>query len=642
MRLPAFGIILLLSLLVLVSCNERAALDRPQAQEGELIPLDLSFALQGSSGGTRADAGTLTELSGQGHFRGMDHIRIVPFALGDSVVRATSRAIGDIRSLPDIDGRIDESAYSGANYHTGLIRNNHAHLFPNAFAALPSGTGAVLVYGRAPRVARQNPVEEKHFNGSLVERGWPDGTPAEYVFAGDLGFAPEAIHDAKAGKIDSLVSRILTDLVSGASYTQKYYYNHGGTWDEANIAITWDGRVGDPTLQEYFRWITGDSQLMTGAAGNLEYMLTDLYRRLLRFHSLEEDPYLHTLNGRQYAAVLSNGGSDTFTYAHLYDGLRDTLIGRFNAGVNRGDLRIDAEDAVTFVADSLRNYPRSLGLPSGAAVLRWRGTGFIPAVAALEGVAPMDRFCYMPPLYYFAQTTISTSDDQKIYEKYTQAAPNWASILGQYRQGKVVATTTHSVALDSALQYSNGLLALTVCATTTGLPDNDGDDRTVCMASGTNFPVTGVIIGSQYAQDYAFRPDTTGTEYNLFDRNVSGVYLTTAESAEVRTLVLPTPQHRDVYFYLELRNDSGASFSGAEGIILPGQYFYLAGRLEKSTDPAYPQVFMPDHVTTARCIVSSMENAHICVPEMGNPQLQLGVRTLTDWIMAASSYVILD
>ena len=640
MRIASTGKVMLLFLLVLLGCTGKAVVDTPPDPDGDLIPLDLSFALQGS-GRTRADAGTLSELADQGRFRGMDHIRIIPFSVGAGEISASTRAIGDIRALPDIDERIDERAYSGSLYHSGLIRNNHAHLFSSAFAALPRGTDAVLVYGRAPRVSKPTVVQDKHFNGSLLETGW-QAEGGAYVAAGDLGFAPEAIHDAKAGKIDSLISRILTDIVSGATYSQKYYYQRNGTWYEANIAVPWNENTGDPTLREYFRWITGDSQLMTGAGANLERMLTDLYRRLLRFQSLEEDPFMHTVNGVQYPAVLSNGGSDTFTYAHLYEGLRDTLVNRFTGRVNFGDLRIDSEESVSFAADSLRNYPSSLGLPTGSAVLRWRGTGFVPAVASLEGVAPMDRFCYMPPLYYRTQTTISTSDDQKIYEKYTQDAPSWLSILGQYRQGKEVTPSTYSVALDSALQYGCGLLALTVAASTAGLPDNDDDDRTVCMATGTNFPVTGILVGSQYAQDFAFCPDTTGTEYNLYDRQVSGLYLTTEESAEARTLVLPTPRNRDVYFYLELRNDSGASFTGAEGIILPGQYFYLAGRLEHSAGSGFPQVFMPDHVTTAHCVVSSMENAHICVPEMGNPQLSLGVRTRTDWIMAASSYVILD
>ena len=430
--------------------------------------------------------------------------------------------------------------------------------------------------------------------------------------------------------------------MSAVSYTQIYYYRRSGIWHTASVAVAWNDNVGDPILRDYFRWITGDSQLMTGAGSNLEYMLTSLYRRLCNFHSLEEDPYLHTVGGVQYTAVLTEGGDDGFTYAHLYDGLRDVLLARFDDLLEAGDIRIDSEGAVSFSSGTLKDYPRSLGLPAGAASLRWRGLNFAPAAEGLDGIAPIDRFCYMPSLYYYASTTLSTSEDREIYKKYTKDMQSWSSILSQYRLGKVVNTSTRSVALDEPLQYACGMLVATVRATSTSLPDNDGDDRTACSATGTNFPVTGIILGGQFRQNFDFSPDLSGNEYNLYDRNISGVYLTTAESADMRTLVLPTPANRDIYFYLELRNDSGTAFTGAEGIILPGQYFYLAGKLEKSTDASFPSVFMQDHLTTAHCTVSSMENAHICVPEMGNPQLMLGVQTRTNWTMAASSYVILD
>ena len=106
--------------------------------------------------------------------------------------------------------------------------------------------------------------------------------------------------------------------------------------------------------------------------------------------------------------------------------------------------------------------------------------------------------------------------------------------------------------------------------------------------------------------------------------------------------MLPSPQTSDVYFFLELRNDSSSSFTGAEGIILPGSKFYLAGVLEKSEDPVLDRVFMQDYFTTVKCTVTSLANAHISVPEMGEPQLTLGVQTRLNWIMSASAYVVLD
>ena len=132
----------------------------------------------------------------------------------------------------------------------------------------------------------------------------------------------------------------------------------------------------------------------------------------------------------------------------------------------------------------------------------------------------------------------------------------------------------------------------------------------------------------------------------MYDNQVSGVYLTTEESPQIRTLVFPTLVDKDIFFFLEFRNDSGSPFYGAEGIIMPGSHFYLAGKLEKpsAADQAsgLTSVIMQDHFTSVSCVVSTLENAHISVPELSNPQLALGVHTQTDWINSAASYIVLD
>ena len=282
------------------------------------------------------------------------------------------------------------------------------------------------------------------------------------------------------------------------------------------------------------------------------------------------------------------------------------------------------------------------GLPAGAAVLRWNGIRYVVVSESLDGIAAMDHYCYMPPLYYFVNTTISTSSNVDVAKWYTSETSSWDQIVGTYRQGKVVNEATRSVALDCPMQFAVAQLSATVKATASLLPDNDDDARTNCSVSGTNFPVTGILIGSQHQQTFDFVPVPTSEEYYLYDNQFTGIYLTTTESPVFRSLVLPVPAGEDVYIFLELRNDSGATFTGAEGLILPGNYFYLAGKLDKSEDPAFPQVFMSDHITTARFIISSFENAHVAVPEMSDPTLVMGVQTTVNWIMAASSYVVLD
>ena len=353
--------------------------------------------------------------------------------------------------------------------------------------------------------------------------------------------------------------------------------------------------------------------------------------------------------------MLAENGTEKLTYAIMYNRLRDILLARIQQLVDTDIISIDTDGSVTFTNSGMNTYPEALGLPAGSAVLRWNGSRFVVVTEALDGVAPIDRYCYMPSLYFYSKSAISTSADTDIYHLYDYkgSSTNWNSVLSQYRSGKKITKRTASVAIDEPLQYGFGLLVVTIKAADKTLSDNDNSALTYCTAEGKNFPVTGIIVGGQYRQKYDFSPDATTTEYYMYDKempkdsyNKPTVFLTTEKSEEIRTLVFPTVIDSDVYFFLEFRNDSDKSFHGAEGIIMPGSHFYLAGKLEKpsAADKAegLKSVIMPDHFTTVNCVVSTMENAHISVPELGNPQLALGLQTETGWIHSAASYIVLD
>lgn len=616
--------------------------ERKVRTAGSLVPVDLSLSLEAAPSSVESKAFTsiVTEIDTVPNFRGVDDIRVLPFDTRDAIV-GTDVACGHPNGLPSISSLIDERAYSGSTYHTGLVRNNHSHFYPDAYAAFPNGTASVLIYGKAPTLVQGKEAETKHINGSLIETGWDESE--QMRAASEITFSPDPIvTTATVGTATSL-AQILSYVATSATYAQDYYYHRNGVWYSSRAYIQWNGEIEDLALRSYFDWFTSGGQLMTGAGHNLEYLLTTLYSRLLDYESDNTELYYHMAGGIEYPAVLTEGDeTSTFTNAVLYEGLRDVLLQRIRNLVDGGLLNMDNEGKIRFRDADERGYPSNLGLPEGAAVLRWNGLRFVVVKEGLDGIAALDRFCYMPSLYYFTNSTVSTASSNNIYENYTAEKTSWSQILSAYRQGKVITKGTRAVAIDNPLQYACALLAVTVKASVPNLPDADGDIRTYCQASGTNFPVTGIIVGSQFRQNFDFTPDESADEYYLYDNQVSGVYLTTSESKQVRTLVLPVPVDTDIYFFLELRNDSGAAFTGAEGVILPGSKFYLAGLLEHSSDPAFPRVFMQDHLTTARCIVSSMENAHVAVPEMGEAQLILGVRCKLNWIMSTSAYVVLE
>ena len=106
---------------------------------------------------------------------------------------------------------------------------------------------------------------------------------------------------------------------------------------------------------------------------------------------------------------------------------------------------------------------------------------------------------------------------------------------------------------------------------------------------------------------------------------------------------------------MEFRNDSGASFHGAEGRILPGHKFYLVGKLGFTDSngnrlkdrngnplPDGSKVFARDCYTEAACLIKTFKNAHSAVPDMGIPQLSLGVETEINWVLTDPTTVMLE
>ena len=96
-----------------------------------------------------------------------------------------------------------------------------------------------------------------------------------------------------------------------------------------------------------------------------------------------------------------------------------------------------------------------------------------------------------------------------------------------------------------------------------------------------------------------------------------------------------------MYFCLELRNDTGKAFTGADGLVLPGAKFYLLGTIELPSDGSFTRVFEKDHVTQINCTVSSLTEARTAVPDLEHPNLTLGVRVDINWIMATPSFLVL-
>jgi hypothetical protein len=93
-----------------------------------------------------------------------------------------------------------------------------------------------------------------------------------------------------------------------------------------------------------------------------------------------------------------------------------------------------------------------------------------------------------------------------------------------------------------------------------------------------------------------------------------------------------------IHFALELTNNTGVDFEGATGTILDGSKFYLLGTLDPKLASSKPDdmgnyVFYKAHRTPVTMIIDSLKDAYNSVPDLRDPQLQIGVVATIDWKM---------
>lgn len=628
------------------------ALDSCASQQ-DVVPVDFALSFERRPRSDTKASGDITELNITApSFRGISAISIIPFGGESGPVEPGDWTHNETVVMPQIDGGefAERASVDGQTYYGGLVDKNYSHLYSGETSFLPLGTSRVLAYGYAVPVDPDAQQSDKHLNGSWEVAG----LTGETIEVDKITFSPERIFSGVIPESAQIIVDVLNDIAVNGSYSQTYCYLLEDVWKETSISVRWDA-ITSPELQSAFKEFTNNGEMTTGAGKNVAYLLSRLYNTLKNYTGAAEPEYYKHREGTvEYDAFLDQEHSQKLTYNYMYLQLRKKLLDSFNEIKESEKISITKDSnenwVVSFVGDP-DNYPVSLGLPSGSAVIRWNGSRFEVVTEGMEGLASVKNFCYMPPLCYYANSAVKTSSSRSSYEYYTDEK-TWDDILSKYPVSSVN-KTTRSVALVERLSYAPAMLVATIQASSTMLADNDGNPTTYCLAEGKNFPVTGVIIGGQYRQRFDFTVDTEAVEeFYLYDKHVSGVYLTAEQPKEmVMTLVFPTKEEKDVYFLLELRNDSKYPFHGADGIILPGGYFYLSGVLEKPQDledydsgnPEQQEcVFERDHYTIAHCKVETLENAMSTIPQLGDPQLILGIQTEQRWVYSYGSYVILE
>ena len=196
----------------------------------------------------------------------------------------------------------------------------------------------------------------------------------------------------------------------------------------------------------------------------------------------------------------------------------------------------------------------------------------------------------------------------------------------------------------------------TVITQTNDANDYITDVNNQTFTFGANdFVWTGVLIGGQAdLLKYDFTTDNTENMNKvIYDNDInkpSGINITTTTSAPNYTLVLDNyladkGTQQTVNVALEIKNNSGKDFYGADGIIAAGATFYLVGQLVPAgtitwtgvydNHPGYnkTRVFIQDFKTIANFTISAngLKKAYSSIPDLRSTQMLFGLSVDLTW-----------
>ena len=642
--------------MILSACTviqlDRKAEDVVISQEGVELPFSLSIGRRSpltkmSTGVTQVDA---TEAS----FRGIQEVYIIPFKASRAITSTDAR-VGANLNLPQtgLPSLFGTSAQNG-NF-SGLVSQNNSHLYKGVI--IPRGTASMLVYGQAVDDAvsvSPDSVAFKRHNGVLRKHAVEYAThPSDISFTLEPFITPatETQFNSKVNGIITYLNSITTASVSLTGYTRSGYTYTQQTWNYRWNTPGDYSNYGD--LKNAFDFLTNNGSAFSAGTSGLNQMLTALYNSL---YSMANDTEAGGSSYRQqYYASNSGWNNQQQNYYYLYH-----LSLRVREIINNSTyvtVSGSGANATVTLKPDYSNFPESFGVPAGCVALQWNGTQFVQQTPASgAALAPMDAYCYPPSLWYMANSTIRTSDSAAIVEEYKSANTTWQSICDQYTYGTVVIPGAESAALREPLQYGVAMLEVNLnYALSPGgtqlLPDSQANTVDV---RNDHFPLTGIIIGEQKNQEFNFTPTMSGTSYYVYDSEVNNgstpkAYIAGQSSAlvfqPVHTLVVPTENQQDVHVALEFQNNSGADFYGANGNKVPaGSRFYLIATLKfadavNNSGETLSAIFVRDHVTQVTFSVESLAKAYNTIPELRDPQLEIGVVTKIEWVQVTPSEI---
>ena len=512
-------------------------------------------------GSTTRMSNAVTQINGtHEEFRGIDNIRLIPFAQEPTRTTPKLSSIIKLSSVRALDkpGEVNYKVY--------------------ADQFVPVGTKNFLFYGKAIDNEPEAPITtmaDKFHYGVLHATGLTD---EEFSTPNDILFSLEQINTSSEAQANDPTGQAIITLLNSL----------------ANISV-------EGATAPHDKWSTTTNTVLHG-----------LYRNFIG---------LTAASSSTTAAVL---GKLHFAMDHVLntDPAR-ALANAIKAQIESVCTEAPQEGNPASLVAAYTGYPTNIGLPDGAARVRWSQTTskFVDISANYGSSLRLKNTDYLYPaaLWYYVDSPLKASGEKKSPEYDSEAS--WANVINNVYDGAAeeVGAGTRSVALSKAAESAVGRIETKIKMEAGVFLDGAGKP----VNTGAGYTLKGILIGGQNSVGFDFKP--TGSEnMAIYDREIGTATTSIIATPDYttpanQTLALETKRDQVVYAALELVN-GGDAFTGFDGIIPTGATFYLAVKLDPLTAINYvsgvlDKIVQQDHVTK---LTVTIKNGSTTVDRDGN------------------------
>lgn len=579
------GTVALAGLGVMSSCSSDDLGNDPTTNPGETKAVKTQFALNipRANGGTRmSDVNTQANKN----FLGMEDIRMYSF-----------------NAVPAA-GSTSTATFQLANIASGISESASSKIYSDV--SVPVGTTHFLFYAHAPQGTTTVTNADNFTKGVLNFTAGKDNTTATNNISAAL-VGVKGTDDGSANKLLAVLN-----AVAGVE--------------------NWSTAAGTTELGKLYKnFIT----LKAGSANSIRLALQDLYNAL--------------------------GGVTTGS-----DAAAKEIANNIRTAIKTDNVFTVAEQTnKTFAITTTNTYPKNVNLPDGAVELSFNATSnqfTYAATSGLTGLTTLDasKICFPASIYYFQSSDLAATAKEMDSNEWPTTTAKWTGTTAPWLKAEntladgwtaSVQPTTRSIAMRQNINYGVANLATTVKCGAASLADNTTLEVTdpsefagTVTVPEAGFPVSGMLIGGQPTKvGFNFQPASNDAfGQTIYDNNLTGIVAKNGTASAVNyTIVLPNDKGRDatdqntVNVAIELTNNSGVAFRGADGIIPAGGKFYLVGQLAPKdhnvANVTNPAVFMSDYKTTMNLTIKSLKNAYNTIPDLRSTKLQLGLSVDLDW-----------